>query len=462
MTVACNNSPENFESTPTNSGKVEEISLSTQSHKLLLVGLLLMLILTSGAAAYVFAQNQSLKSQLGLGSACEHEGETYQVGEGFSAPDSCNTCTCLENGQVRCTEVACTNEEFPLSITSDWDTYKSPNDEYSFKYPPDVNLNSYQEGDYDGISIAFVGPTQTSSGRTQTELLEGYGMNIIEIPNIDTLSLTESSWKADNQSSDPVVSYSISEIKEIEIGSKTGYQYEVSNRGSAIVTFVPLSNTSLRIVGRYAGFNPRQEDEYYKILDQILSTFEFKNISTQKVVVSSPNGSDHSPGDILNHYQITYEKPTQNSQHTVTDELYQSLLINDETFELSITFPTDGGVIGFQEQPEIMLISNPQIENITRFTTGTKVSTGKYGQTYMDRATTSDNMLIYTNNYSPECNDWNPKPAGGCGLMLVEFHNPQSNLGTTLISIRCTPFSDSGVKSCDKIVSSLQVEQLTN
>lgn len=277
MIEAENQSSEAQYPPPPNSGILEKSSSSFESRKFLIVGGAVLLLLVPGLVAYVFAQNQTLKSQLSSPLTCEYQGQTYQLGEGFPSTDGCNNCSCADNGQVTCTEMACTGEELPLSIFSDWDTYKSPNNEYSLKYPPEAILNTYQEGEYEGISVSLIGPTQTASGRTQTELSEGYGMSIIEIPNIDAQPLAESNWDADNQSSDPEIPHSISKIKVIEIGAKTGYQYEVSNRGSAIVTFVPLSNTSLRIVGRHAGFTPKQEDEYYKILGQILSTFEFSD-----------------------------------------------------------------------------------------------------------------------------------------------------------------------------------------
>jgi hypothetical protein len=39
---------------------------------------------------------------------CLHQGRLYQPFEQFPAGDDCNTCQCLENGQVTCTMVECT------------------------------------------------------------------------------------------------------------------------------------------------------------------------------------------------------------------------------------------------------------------------------------------------------------------------------------------------------------------
>ena len=43
----------------------------------------------------------------GDGATCTLEGETYDAGESFPAPDGCNTCTCTEQGDVACTLMAC-------------------------------------------------------------------------------------------------------------------------------------------------------------------------------------------------------------------------------------------------------------------------------------------------------------------------------------------------------------------
>lgn len=153
MSESKQNSPESFETPIPNSGKVsEETSPSVKSHKFLIVGLVLLLLLTAGAAAYVFAQNQSLKSQLGLpgfklgyAKTCDYNGETYQAGEGFTASDGCNSCSCTETGQVACTAMACddeNNNDFLIPDPNErlnWKLFKS--EEYEFSYPSDAKLS---------------------------------------------------------------------------------------------------------------------------------------------------------------------------------------------------------------------------------------------------------------------------------------------------------------------------------
>ena len=38
---------------------------------------------------------------------CEVDGELYEPGDSFPASDGCNTCTCMNDGTVACTEMAC-------------------------------------------------------------------------------------------------------------------------------------------------------------------------------------------------------------------------------------------------------------------------------------------------------------------------------------------------------------------
>lgn len=47
------------------------------------------------------------------GGACRYEGRIYDVGDRFPAGDDCNTCTCLQGGDVACTEIACLGDAGP-------------------------------------------------------------------------------------------------------------------------------------------------------------------------------------------------------------------------------------------------------------------------------------------------------------------------------------------------------------
>lgn len=39
--------------------------------------------------------------------ACRHLGKTYKPGATFQQGDSCNTCTCMQTGEIQCTKNKC-------------------------------------------------------------------------------------------------------------------------------------------------------------------------------------------------------------------------------------------------------------------------------------------------------------------------------------------------------------------
>jgi hypothetical protein len=475
-------------------GSVSESTPQTHPQNKILIIFSLLLMIAIGISALLFIQNQSLKNQLSPSKICEYEGETYGVGEGFTASDGCNTCSCTENGQIACTLMACENEDqVQADPTTDWETYTIPELNLTFKLPQnlvndDLILNttpgengiqhcwylsrqqsriiqSVHAGGGPCFSLKdtlWMGATSTDyeagrSGGFSDYTKEVYQVVGGEIKIGEVLIRSDLGSEVTNKNGVPYARI-IGESDEPMKGSEVGWPLPGTPGEGYIGALIKTNSEKFPLLA--LELNLEKGDEL--LFDQILSTFELKNSTLQTVVVSSPNGSDLVPEGTINRYQITYEKPSPTTQHEVTDELYQVLLIKDENYELFISFPTDGGVVGFYEKPAMKLIGNSQLDNLTRLTTGTKVSLGKYGHAYLSNATSSDNKFIYTNNFSSECNSWNPKPTGGCGLMSLDFQNPLSAEGKSTSSISCTPFSDTGEQFCDKIVSSLQIRQLTN
>lgn len=155
-------------------GKVAKFSPTSKSHKFLIIGLIVLLLLTAVSAAYMFSQNQSFRSQLGLPSfkflrshkTCTYNGQTYQSGEGFKSIDGCNSCSCTETGEVACTGMACEGNEVSQSNqTENWKIFR--NQAYSFKHPVNWNVaatledNMPEEQKYVGDKIFIVNPEET-------------------------------------------------------------------------------------------------------------------------------------------------------------------------------------------------------------------------------------------------------------------------------------------------------------
>lgn len=72
-------------------------------------------------------------------SFCDLNDQRYQVGQSFLAADGCNTCTCLEDLTISCTELSCaiTPTSAPTSSTDtqNWKTYENKTLNFSFQYP---------------------------------------------------------------------------------------------------------------------------------------------------------------------------------------------------------------------------------------------------------------------------------------------------------------------------------------
>jgi len=70
-----------------------------------------MLALTLVVSAFALAgNNESSCTPVPLEVVCEYDGATYLPGDSFPDVDGCNDCTCLEDGAVACTRMACLPE----------------------------------------------------------------------------------------------------------------------------------------------------------------------------------------------------------------------------------------------------------------------------------------------------------------------------------------------------------------
>ncbi len=108
------------------------------------------LVISLVALAYFVLQNLSLKSQLGMisfkwpwtSATCTYQGTEFKPGESVPSVDGCNSCSCSQDGQVMCTLMACgVTEQVVQNNTDSWQSYSNKTYQYSFKYPPDWQIN---------------------------------------------------------------------------------------------------------------------------------------------------------------------------------------------------------------------------------------------------------------------------------------------------------------------------------
>ncbi len=63
---------------------------------------ILCIVLTVGAY-FVYISTQIINEPV----VCDYNGEVYKHGDSFDSTDGCNTCSCGDNGDIACTEMAC-------------------------------------------------------------------------------------------------------------------------------------------------------------------------------------------------------------------------------------------------------------------------------------------------------------------------------------------------------------------
>lgn len=276
--------PENISSTSINpplpnSGTIEEFQ-SPKSHKPLIIGLAILVVLLATAMAYVYAQNQSLKSQLGLprfklGSAktCDYNGQTYQIGEEVPSINGCNNCNCDTNGQVACIDMACNDEDTEMDPSASWERYT--NDKYSFNYPDTWTIATSQAESNDVIRSEYdsglrAGPLENDIPTpyvlsVRTHLNETNIENIIDIlePGVlDEYRPTYSKFKA---------------------GDHSGYlSHSFSSMYGQADVFLPINNNMIQLtLWPFDKNNPHDlQEQAWQDFSQILSTFEFNDLTT--------------------------------------------------------------------------------------------------------------------------------------------------------------------------------------
>lgn len=169
---------------------------------------------------------------------------------------------------------------------SDWQLYQGNG--YTFKHPKDVDTFTETAGkDTDSISVVFIGPTQKASGRTQTELFDGYSFSVTNMGVSSENSSSELVAKERMQNvdacsqTDPVTD--ISEVQTMVLAGHTAYQFtSIGCFADFTLTYLDDGSNVFRITQLYTG-TPDVYESYKRTTDQILSTFAFTDKPTTSV-----------------------------------------------------------------------------------------------------------------------------------------------------------------------------------
>ena len=149
------------------------------------------------------------------------------------------------------------------------------NKDHSIKYPSEATAVAREEESL----IYYMGQKQIDSGRTQTELFDGYSFRVGKIRNVTTndlkqLALSERNNTMENCNNEDGV---VSDLLPVKVGGQGGFQY--SAKGCYIdytETIVGFDGNFYRISQSYVGDNEDYAG-YKETTNMILATLEFFN-----------------------------------------------------------------------------------------------------------------------------------------------------------------------------------------
>lgn len=166
------------------------------------------------------------------------------------------------------------NKEVDLNS---WQTHSNTN--FSFKYPSEAKAETRNDSSISLVEsvVFFMGQKQITSGRTQTELFDGYIFNIRDITSevigeFEAFALAERNNSENGCENDNGL---VSELQTVNIGSAAGYQFSVTNcYVDHTQTLLSANGKLYRISQSYVG----DEEDYLKykeITFTILNTLSF-------------------------------------------------------------------------------------------------------------------------------------------------------------------------------------------
>jgi len=158
------------------------------------------------------------------------------------------------------------------SFADDWATLTNNSLGHSFKHPKNAKAEARETESL----VSFMGEIQTASGRTQTELFDGYIFRVGEIELLDDTTIQDlaqtQKMKAESECNSDTGK--ISPVQTVKItDSLSVLQYTVRGcRTDYTESFGTIGAQSFMITQMYVG-TPEDQANYQIITDQMLTTF---------------------------------------------------------------------------------------------------------------------------------------------------------------------------------------------
>lgn len=165
---------------------------------------------------------------------------------------------------------------------AEWKTYNNSKYGFSFKYPAEAK---FSDSNVDTFQVSFMGPKQTASGRTQTELADGYAFAVVVV-DASKITLDEYLQKNLEDLKNVCEPGNIGKYVKTNINGKDSYTYTSNCLGTFTTYLTKNGNQIYQINELYEGFTSEDKAGYKQIADKILSTFTFLKSETVKITPS--------------------------------------------------------------------------------------------------------------------------------------------------------------------------------
>lgn len=165
------------------------------------------------------------------------------------------------------------NTPTPSNTFEKWKVLSNKN--HTLQYPPEA---TGEARDNESI-VFFMGPKQIASGRTQTELFDGYSVRVGKMDSVPETSVETVAINEKENAQQNCLSYneaSVSPIKNVLVSGQPGFQYTVTNCYIDYTeTIVSVTDTPYRISQSYVG-DPADQQKYKEITEKIVASIRFQ------------------------------------------------------------------------------------------------------------------------------------------------------------------------------------------
>lgn len=169
------------------------------------------------------------------------------------------------------------------SVPAGWQTYTSPQDNFTFSYPPQAST-SVQSG---RTTVTYLGPDNTPG----SEISDGF---IFDVQTVDVdqeaslLQIAEEQLQSQLEDRGEITGTTTATTtpRRITVGNKIGYEYELESELGPMITYVVIqADETTAFVASYMVEDPGNR-QYQQMIDTMLQTLQYEEATPQVQGVS--------------------------------------------------------------------------------------------------------------------------------------------------------------------------------